>query len=66
MAAADPMLDEALDALEVMVEQYMPETAPEGGYDHLFMSAGEAATDVLVKCRPDRWRAVVRGVERIT
>jgi hypothetical protein len=66
MTAADGARDEALDSLEMMVRQYMPESAPEGGYDHLFMSAGEAATEVLVKQRLNRWRAVTRGVERIT
>lgn len=62
--AGSATLDEALDALEMMVEQYMPRH-PEGWYDHVFMSAGESAADVLVKCRPDRWRAVVRGLERV-
>ena len=62
--AAGVALEEALDSLEMMVEQDMP-LGPEGGYDHMFMLAGEAATEVLVKHRPDRWRPVLRSVERV-
>lgn len=61
-------LDDALDALEGMVLQYLhwesvPDTHPE--YPHLFMSAGEDATDVLSRLRPDRWRDTGAGLEYI-
>jgi hypothetical protein len=46
--------DDALDALESMVEQYLG-TEEFGVYDHMFMSAGEEACEVLIRLRPDRW-----------
>ena len=59
----DAQLDDVLDALEMVVEQYMPRH-PDGFYDHEFMTAGEHAAEALAKYRPTRWRMVPRGVER--
>jgi hypothetical protein len=58
----DDPLNEALDALEMMVEQYTPYYV-DGFYDHEFMTAGEQAAEALTN-RPTRWRVVPRGVER--
>lgn len=56
-------LNAALDALEGMVEQYLHE-GPEGEFDHSCMSAGEEATEVLLRYRPHRWTAGSRGLKR--
>jgi hypothetical protein len=57
-------LTDALDALEMMVEQYLTpgystdDTIP---YEHDFMSAGELALDVLATLRPEAWRLTPAG-----
>ena len=53
----DDPLNEALDALEVMVAQYTPDCV-DGFYDHEFMAAGEQAVEALDRYRPTRcgWR----------
>lgn len=56
-------LDDALDALESMVTQYLDLT-PDGAYDHASMAAGEEACEVLTRLRPDRWRTTTTGMER--
>lgn len=56
--------EEALDALEAMVEQYfMPDPRNERMLDHSFMSAGEFASVVLAQQRPEQWRLTGTGVE---
>lgn len=61
----DDPLNEALDALERMVERHMPHPV-DGFSDHESMTAGEPAADALALAqhRPTRWRVVPRGVER--
>ena len=59
----DDPLNEALDALEMMVEQYTPYHV-HAFCDHEFMSAGEQAAESLAKYRPTRWRVAQRSVER--
>jgi hypothetical protein len=59
----DDPLNEALDALETMVERYTPYYV-DGFHDHEFMTAGEQAVEALDKYRPMRWRLVPRGVDR--
>lgn len=59
---AHDILDLA-DALESMVEQYLY-TDREGEYDHMFMSAGEEACDVLCELYPDRWIKMPWGMKR--
>jgi hypothetical protein len=55
-------LDEALDALEMMVGQYLyVETNDPNDYSHAFMSAGECACEVLAKFRPTEWRLTPTG-----
>lgn len=55
-------LDEALDALEMMVGQYLHnETDDPNDYGHDFMSAGECACEVLAKFRPTEWRLTPAG-----
>lgn len=65
--------DDALDALESMVEQYLPDYTPSGAtwsvdpsgeYDHMFMAPGEEACEVLARLRPDRWELTRIGVRR--
>lgn len=51
----------ALDALEEMVAQYMPEDAP-GWFSHQHMSPGELACEVLAAQRPDRWELTGDGI----
>jgi hypothetical protein len=49
---AEEELDEALDALVSMMDQYCIDGKTEGGkpkYDHVCMYAGEGACDVLLK-----------------
>ena len=66
----DEYHDEALDALESMVEQYLwldqsPSKWPEATeYHHFFMSAGEFACKVLANQRPERWELTRIGVKR--
>lgn len=60
-----PDLTAALDAVELMVNQYL-QGNPAEGYDHDFMSAGEAACDVLTRLRPQDWRATPVGMEPTT
>lgn len=59
------MTDDALDALEMMVEQYLY-TPDHDGYDHMFMSAGEEACAVLAKLRPEKWELTKVGVRRVS
>jgi len=57
-------LTDALDALEMMVGQYLHVDENDDGterYEHDFMSAGELALDVLATLRPDRWRLTPTG-----
>lgn len=54
-------LNDALDALELMVDQYL-DGNPEQGYDHIFMGAGEKACEVLARLRPERWVLTVSGL----
>lgn len=58
-------LEDALDAVEMMVGQYLYE-APEGGYDHSFMSAGEYACEVMARLRPQQWRLTPTGMMSTT
>lgn len=56
-------LDEALDALEMMVGQYLfMEKEDSNEYGHDFMSAGECACEVLAKFRPTEWQLTPTGV----
>lgn len=55
--------DEALDALEMMVTQYLYAVPDQSGrFDHMFMACEEEACEVLVSLRPDRWQATKTGV----
>lgn len=56
-------IEDALDALEGMVEQYLY-CDDQGRYDHACMSAGEFATDVLLRLRPNVWEEAPRGLRR--
>jgi hypothetical protein len=56
-------IDEILDALELMVEQYMAEPSPDL-FDHWNQTAGEEACAVLAKYRPERWELHGRGIRR--
>lgn len=63
MSEADGYHEEALDALESMVEQYL--YSGDGiAYEHYFMSAGEFACDVLANQRPERWELTKIGIRR--
>ncbi len=57
-------MDDVLDALEGMVEQYLYMDDRPDEYTHYFMSAGEYACAVLAACRPDRWELTRIGVKR--
>lgn len=62
-------LNDALDALECMVEQYLgPRDGrfgePGNEYSHDFMTAGEYATEVLSRLRPNQWEDVGWGLRR--
>ena len=62
----EDMLDDALDALEMMCFQYMSyNEAKENYISHAFMSAGEYACEVLCRIRPNRWRETGDGMEYI-
>jgi hypothetical protein len=62
----DEALDQALDALESMCDQYLRyDNDPENFYNHAFMSAGESACWVLCNLRPERWRETGCGMEFI-
>lgn len=52
-----------LDALEMMVEQYLHTSQP-NEFTHSFMSAGEYACEVLAERRPERWELTKIGVRR--
>lgn len=54
--------DHALDALEGMVTAHLGND--EGSVDHWNMMANVYACDVLVRYRPERWRATDGGIER--
>lgn len=55
-------LEEALDALEMMVGQYLfMEKEDSNEYGHDFMSAGECACEVLAKFRPMEWQLTPTG-----
>jgi hypothetical protein len=56
-----PELTDALDALEGMVYQYLA-SDDSRTYDHACMSAGEEATQVLTRLRPERWAEAPRGL----
>jgi hypothetical protein len=56
--------DDALDALESMVGQYLYDPTNTDTYDHMFMSAGEEACDVLARLRPDKWQQIPTGLRR--
>lgn len=58
--------DNALDALESMVQQYLLWDDRPGHYDHMYMTAGEEACELLVKMRPHKWRAKPYGMERVS
>lgn len=53
--------NEAMDALELMVQQYMhweptgPQGEGAGFYSHDFMSVGEYLSEWLPRWRPERW-----------
>lgn len=61
-------MEDVLDALEGMVEQYLGvypgngEMATE--FHHEFMSAGEFACEVLAAARPERWERTAVGLRR--
>lgn len=55
--------DDALDALESMVEQYLYVGGADV-YDHMFMAPGEEACEVLARLRPDRWEQTRIGIRR--
>lgn len=61
-------LQDVIDALEGMVEQYLgvypgnAEMATE--FHHDFMSAGEFACEVLAAVRPDRYEETPLGLRR--
>jgi plasmid maintenance system antidote protein VapI len=54
-------LEDALEALEKMVSQYLS-GSPADGYQHDFMSAGEAACEALARLRPDEWVETPTGM----
>lgn len=57
-------LEEALSALELMVEQYLWHPNSDGHYQHDFMCAGEHACTVLAALRPECWEATPIGIQR--
>ena len=54
----------ALDALEMMVEQYLHMEDRPGEYCHAHMAAGEYACEVLAERRPEKWERTRIGVKR--
>ena len=56
------LLEDALDGLEMMVEQYLYVENAKGTYDHAFMAAGEFACQVLSTQRPLQWELTPTGV----
>lgn len=68
MADTPDHLRDALDALECMVFQYLPDKPDDPDcrfYGHSFMSAGEYATGVLARLRPERWKETPCGLEYV-
>ena len=58
---SDQDLTDALDALESMVEQFLW-TRDGIHFDHYFMAAGEHASVVLARLRPDLWALTPSGL----
>ena len=64
MSAPVAAVEEALDALESMVCQYLhypSQDVYDREFYHSFMSAGEEACAVLANLRPLRWRITEAG-----
>lgn len=57
-------LDDALDALEGMAVTHMYTDDPDV-FDHLHMATYSFACEVLIKCRPEKWRWKPTGMVRI-
>lgn len=53
-----------LDALEMMVEQYM-HLDENGIYHHDFMSTGEYVSQLLPERRPEKWERHRLGLRRL-
>jgi hypothetical protein len=59
-------LNDALDALEMMVTQHCYVEGDSARiYDHAFMSANQEACEVLVRLRPERWAPTRTGIRFI-
>lgn len=58
-----PDVEEVLDALESMAEQYLTTGHPD--LYHAFMSAGKEACFILCRARPERWKSTPSGARRI-